>query len=216
MNSVRISKACEWIDMKDFLADVGCDHGYLAIEALKKGVSFVECIDNKQEPLDMAISNISLTPYFNLVKFSCSSGLLDLDDSINCVAILGMGGHLISQILEEGKHKIKPEMKFILGANTKVSILRHYLSTHGFKIEDEAIVFEKGKFYELIRATKNKDSVALSRVEESMGPILIKKKDPLFIKKWQKEIDKNNKIIGSCPAREEELRKLNKEIEEKL
>ena len=42
---VRLNAALDWIDLNDRLADIGCDHGYLAIEALKKGIPFVQLID---------------------------------------------------------------------------------------------------------------------------------------------------------------------------
>jgi tRNA A22 N-methylase len=32
---VRLNAALTWITTSDYLADIGCDHGYLAIEALK-------------------------------------------------------------------------------------------------------------------------------------------------------------------------------------
>ena len=33
---IRLFQALDWIDNNDSLADIGCDHGYLAIEAIKK------------------------------------------------------------------------------------------------------------------------------------------------------------------------------------
>ena len=41
---VRLNAALDWIDEFDLLADIGCDHGYLAIEALKKGIPFIEVL----------------------------------------------------------------------------------------------------------------------------------------------------------------------------
>ena len=102
---IRLNAALNWIDCNDLLADVGCDHGYLAIEALKKGVPFVQLIDNKEGPLNVAVSNLRKYDYDSKTKFTLSSGLLDLDQKVTCVAILGMGGELISQILEDGKSK---------------------------------------------------------------------------------------------------------------
>ena len=33
---VRLNAALDWVDVNDRLADIGCDHGYLAIEALNQ------------------------------------------------------------------------------------------------------------------------------------------------------------------------------------
>ena len=55
---VRLNSALDWIDIDDKLADIGCDHGYLADLAFKKGVSFVQLIDNKEGPLNVAKKNL--------------------------------------------------------------------------------------------------------------------------------------------------------------
>ena len=53
----RLEKVSELIDKFDLLADIGCDHGYLGIMALNKGVKFVQFIDNKIGPLNQAKKN---------------------------------------------------------------------------------------------------------------------------------------------------------------
>ena len=151
---VRLNAALDWIEQNDLLADIGCDHGYLASLALDKGVPFVQLIDNKEGPLSVARKNLDRINYQNKTKFTLSSGLLDLDDRITTVAILGMGGELISQILEDGSHKSSNVCKFILEANTKVNILRKYLFLNNYEITSEKIVKENNKYYELILCKK--------------------------------------------------------------
>ena len=41
MKNKRLEKVLSFIEPNDSLADVGCDHGYLALEAIKKGVKKV-------------------------------------------------------------------------------------------------------------------------------------------------------------------------------
>lgn len=47
MLSKRLNKVLTYINNTDKLVDVGCDHGYLAIEAINKGVKLVQLVDNK-------------------------------------------------------------------------------------------------------------------------------------------------------------------------
>ena len=56
--SKRIEKIIEFIDVLDKVADVGCDHGYLCLGCLEKGISFVQNIDNKIGPLNTAKMNL--------------------------------------------------------------------------------------------------------------------------------------------------------------
>ena len=192
---IRLNAALDWIDCNDLLADVGCDHGYLAIEALKKGVPFVQLIDNKEGPLNVAISNLKKYNYSSKSKFTLSSGLLDLDQKVTCVAILGMGGELISQILEDGKTKSNNVQKFILEANTKISFLREYLFNNNYEIISEKIVKENNKYYELILCKKTNVSIKYDIYDLMFGPVLRKEKSPLFIEKWTKVLNDYKRII---------------------
>lgn len=213
---VRLHAALEWIDCNDLLADIGCDHGYLAIEALKKGVSFVQLIDNKEGPLSVARKNLKEYDFSNKTKFTLASGLLELDPIITCVAVLGMGGELISSILEEGSHKAFNVRKFILEANTKVPLLRKYLFDNKYEITSEKIVKENNKYYELILCKKVNNQVEYNNLDIEFGPILRKEKSPLFIEKWTNVYQKYQNIIKKSEIVPEKLVSDCKMIEEIL
>ena len=55
------------------IADIGCDHGYLIIEAFKISNDFeFIAIDNKNGPLNTCRENISKLSYSDKVRFSRS------------------------------------------------------------------------------------------------------------------------------------------------
>ena len=213
---VRLNAALEWINQDDLLADIGCDHGYLASMALDKGVSFVQLIDNKEGPLSVARKNLNSFSYQNKTKFTLASGLLELDSSVTCVAILGMGGELISQILEDGKDKSINVCKFILEANTKVNFLRKYLFDNNYIIESEKIVKENNKYYELILCKKGLKSAPYNDLDLEFGPILRQEKSPLFIEKWTAVYEKYQNIIKKQQNTPDKLIENCKMIEEVL
>ena len=95
----RLETAAAWLDSDDILADIGCDHGYLAIYAINNGVKHVQLVDNKKGPLDVAYKNMEEAGYQSEVTFTLSDGLSALEEDVNAVSILGMGGDLISKIL---------------------------------------------------------------------------------------------------------------------
>ena len=201
---VRLHAALDWINQDDLLADIGCDHGYLARLALEKGISFVQLIDNKEGPLSVARKNLSGLGYDDKTIFTLASGLTNLDEKVNCVAILGMGGELISQILEEGINKSIHVNKFILEANTKVSYLRKYLFDNKYNIVEEKIVKENNKYYELILCKKVDCLVQYNELDLKFGPVLRKQKCPLFIEKWTEVYNKYQNIIkkqGNAPKK---------------
>ena len=149
MKNERLSKVLEFIDSEDKLADVGCDHGYLAMMAINKGVKFVQLIDNKNGPLMRAKQN--LKPYEKKcqVLYSLSSGISNLESCIDTVAICGMGGELIAQIVEKSAYAKKHGVRLVLQPMTSVKELREYLQ-NGFFTVAENVVYEDEKLYQII------------------------------------------------------------------
>lgn len=213
---VRLHAALDWINPDDLLADIGCDHGYLASLALQKGIKFVQLIDNKEGPLSVARRNLEKFDNDKKLKFTLASGLLELDPCINCVAILGMGGELIASILEEGKNNASNVAKFILEANTKIPFLRKYLFINGFNIISEKIVKENDKYYELILCEKVENKVMFNDLDIEFGPVLRKEKSPHFIEKWTEVYKKYQNIISKSKINPEKLVADCKKIEEIL
>lgn len=197
MKNLRLQAVATFINKEDRLGDVGCDHGYLAIMALEKGVEFVQLIDNKEGPLTSAKQNLVIYENNNNIKYSLSSGISHLDPTVNTVAICGMGGELISKILNDDLLTAKKVKKFILQPNSKVSFLRRFLNDHKFSIIEEDIVEDAGKVYEIIVARYDENANKCNDKEIVFGPILMKKKQPLFINKWKNKLTLNKKILMS-------------------
>ena len=81
MISERLKFIASLIPPAKTLADVGCDHGLLIIEAFEKyGLEYAVAIDNKEQPLKSAHENIKKHPFFPKVRFSLSDGLADLKE----------------------------------------------------------------------------------------------------------------------------------------
>ena len=195
MLSKRLQKVLDYIETDDKLADIGCDHGYLSLYAIKKGIKFVQLVDNKIGPLNVAKKNLSNEKLDAEIKYSLSSGLSDIDEKVDTVAICGMGGDLISKILFEDIDVAKRMKCLILEANSKVDILREFLSSNYFEIIDEDIVLEKDKYYEILKIKFNNEVDPLSLTEIEFGPILLKKKSLIFKEYLNNKIEKLNLII---------------------
>lgn len=203
MISERIKKIASLVYPANKVADVGCDHGYLIIECFDKyNVSKAIAIDNKIMPLESAMKNINMYQYSKKedVRYSLSSGINDVDSDTECVVIAGMGGSLIANIIKDGfKINGKPryeKMKFILQPNRNVSDLREFLNDEEFFIEDEHIIYDEKKYYEIIVCMIKKGTRKLSYSEIEFGPINLTKKDEIFTKFYKDEIKKLEKIAN--------------------
>ncbi len=79
-------------------------------------------------------------------------------DEVDTVVIAGMGGVLISDILEEASHlSRKEEMFFVLQPVQGVEELRNYLRAHHYEMKREKLFKWSGKFYQvfLCKISKN-------------------------------------------------------------
>ena len=201
---------------KDWVTvDVGTDHGYLLKYLLdtgkiKKGYGF----DLNKKPLTYAERNLKEYLENNNAELRMGDGLNPLKDSDNadCIVIAGMGGHLMTEILENGKEKLSNIKRIILAPNVSWEKLRRYLTTNGWKIIDEELVLEDNKFYPIIVFEKG-ESDELSSGELFFGPCLIKKNHTLLKKFAEHE---KNKFLKNI-SRMKESKKMETRIEiEKL
>lgn len=212
MKNIRLQTVATYINKEDRLSDVGCDHGYLAILALEKGVEFVQLIDNKEGPLTSAKQNLVSYDNKHNISYSLSSGISNLDPSVDTVAICGMGGELIAKIIEDDIDVAVKVKKFILQPNSKLSFLRRFLSNNGFQIIDENIVNDSGKVYEVIVAKYNPKNSLLNEKEIIFGPILMINKQLLFVQKWTLKLKLNKKILSSLSCEDIKYKIIEKEI----
>lgn len=194
MKSIRLNAIAKYINEDDKIADIGCDHGYLGILALKKGVKYLQLIDNKQGPLDSAIQNFQNYDTSN-VLFTLSSGLDNLNENVDTIIIAGMGGHLITDLLNNNIDKAKKLKKIILQANTEIDYLRNFLDDNFFKITDESIIYDNYKYYEIIVCSYDDQyKTHLSDDEKFFGPLLLIERSKTFLNKWNEQILKLENI----------------------
>ena len=187
----RLKTILKYIDNKDIVADIGCDHGYLIKLAIEeKNIIKGYAVDNKHGPLNSARKN--LKNYKN-VEFILSDGLKNVSNTdINCVVIAGMGGMLINSIISDSIDKFNKIDKLILCPNRNIDKVRSFLNENGFMIVDEDIIYEDSKYYEVL--VVNKGYQKLSEKELYFGHILLNKKSQYFIKKWKEYYEKIKNI----------------------
>lgn len=192
MISNRIKTIASLISPYKKIADIGCDHGYLIIEAfLKYDINYAIAVDNKKGPLDSAKLNLKEYNLDEKVRFSLSSGISDIDNDTEVVVISGMGGTLIKQILSE-KDKLKNIKRLVLQPNRNSYELRRFLMDNGYIITSEKLVYEEDKYYEVIQA-----EIGVARYTDDellFGPILMKEKSDIFIKKLKEELKRLSEI----------------------
>jgi tRNA (adenine22-N1)-methyltransferase len=130
------------------LLDVGTDHAILPIELVKEGViSFAIASDVNPSPLNRAKEEIAKNNLSSEIETILSNGFENIPyGRYNCVAICGMGGHLIWEIIEKAGDKSK-YCPLILQPMSYPEALRKKLFQNGYKISNEVFAIDNNKSY---------------------------------------------------------------------
>ena len=137
-------------------ADVGCDHGYLAIHLIQSGiVEQVIASDIHEAPLQSALHNAARYGVREKMSFFRSDGVRQIPHDFDCLICAGMGGDTMVSILSAAPWLRSEEYTLVLQCQSKTPLLRRYLSDTGWAIDRETILRD-GKFlYTVIRALWN-------------------------------------------------------------
>lgn len=136
------------------IADIGCDHGYVAMELVRSKVCrHVIAMDVNSGPLDRARHNIADFCMQDYIETRLSDGVSALrEGEAEGIICAGMGGKLVISILEQGKKLIGEMKQVILQPQSELSEVRGYLREKGYLVEKEDIIYEDGKYYPMMRA----------------------------------------------------------------
>ena len=178
------------------VADIGTDHGYIPIYLTEQGIiPYAIAMDINKGPILRAQENIKENSLEKFIETRLSNGFDKLEPGeADCAVIAGMGGELITNILNNGRNVVDGLKELVLSPHSEVWLVRKYLHNNDFKIIDEKMIIDEGKFYTIIKVVKGKDEI-YSEEDYMYGKILIEKKDEVLMKYIFKEYNKVEKIF---------------------
>ena len=151
----RLKKIAGLVPPNSCTADIGTDHAYIPIFLVKSGITpRAIASDIKKGPIARAEANIRLHGLKEKIETRIGPGLETLTEGDNAevIIIAGMGGILISHILEASQNIVRNAKLLILQPMTAVTELRQYLSQNQYEISSEYLEAEEEKIYNIIVA----------------------------------------------------------------
>ncbi len=156
MKSLRLEAVSSFVKENSKVLDVGTDHAYLPIILSKMGkCQSIIASDVSENALSYGKNNLKKYHITN-VKLILSNGLKNINDEYDTLTICGMGTKTIIDILKSG---YLPN-NIILSSNNDLYTLRNYLNKINYKIIKELIVYENGKYYDIISYEKGKEKLS--------------------------------------------------------
>jgi len=209
----RLVKIASLVTKGKKVADIGTDHGYIPVYLLNKGhVDFAILADVNKGPLENARREVRHNNLTDKVDLRLGSGIEVLNENeVDEVIIAGMGGILISELLEAKKSVAHNLDKLILQPMQAQDELRKYLLNNGYEILDEVLVKEDFRIYEIIVAKyTGKNTTVEDEIYYEVGKKLIKNNDELLNELIDKKIFMYNSILNKLEG------KTGEEIEKKI
>ena len=217
--SKRLNLIVDYIENCDTLVDVGTDHGYIPIYAVKSGIcKNAIASDINRDPLDKAKLNSIFESVDENIDTRLGSGLETIKSGEAQVAIIaGMGGNLIRDILEADKDKVKSLDYLILQPAQNPEVLREYLYTNGYEVIAEDLCIDEEKYYELFKVrAKDGEETELDSIYYEISPKLLRDKHPLMGEYIKAKNKKYEKILNLIEDDTESALKRKKELEERI
>lgn len=193
--SNRLKTIADMIDSNYHVIDVGCDHALLDIYLTLNKKIKCTAIDNKEKVINYSKENIekyNLTSKIELIHNDGLENIKIYDDDI--IVLAGLGTKTILNIIANKNIK-----HLIVQSNDDVYNLRYQLTKLNYKVIDEKIVYEKKKYYTIIKLEKGK--AKYSKKELEYGPILLKEKNKVFDKYLIKRIDYFEMLLKQVPQK---------------
>lgn len=150
----RLFCAASMVRHKRKIVDIGTDHAYLpAFLVLNRRAEDVLACDIGIKPLENAKRTVEMYSLQDKIQLRVSDGLKEvLPEEAEEIVICGMGGTLITEILNASEWVKKQGMHLILQPMTHSEDVRRYLSENGFAIIEEKHITDNGRVYCCISA----------------------------------------------------------------
>lgn len=198
--SNRLKQVASFVSKGAFLADIGSDHAYLPAYICTYD-STLRAIagEVRQGPYLNAKQTVERFQLTDKIEVRLGNGLEVLDERVNEVTIAGMGGSLIQTILESEQDQLRHVQKIIAQPNNNEVEVRKTFQRLGFHLTNELIMEENGHIYEILVGERGGvscyDATINMTIQLQFGPCLMNEKHPLFILKWQRELEGKEAVL---------------------
>ena len=221
--SKRLRAIVNFCDKNKIIADIGTDHGFVPNFLYEEDINRkIIATDISLNSLNKAIEFSELRGNKGKIEHIVCNGLEKIPP-VDQIIIAGMGGILISKILDRDFEKARQAEKLILQPMQQADYLRKFLYDKGFKILDEKIVFEDNKFFHIIVANYKAIKEEYRDIDLKVSKLLRNRKDKDLIEFLKYLIDYNIFIIENIEGsstrsiyKKNKLREENIELKEIL
>lgn len=182
--SARMQAAAHMVTPGNRVCDVGCDHGYVSIYLVQSGRSpYVLAMDVNKGPLQRGKAHVEQFGVKDYITLRLSDGLSAYEKGeADTFLAAGMGGRLLMDILRREPEKTADFKELVLQPQSEIPLFRKFLREQGYRITEENMILEDGKFYPMMKAmpAQKETREQVHEMEDLLGPLLLQEKNPVL------------------------------------
>ena len=202
----RLETIIERMPDSGCLADIGCDHAYVAIEAVRRGrAARALACDVRKGPLQQAAEHILCAGLAGKIETRLSDGLEQVaPGEADTVVVAGMGGPLMERILQG---RLGDFAHFVLSPQSEIPHFRRFLLAEGMQIDEETMLIDEGKYYVILNVSQradaaSSDSMYVTEEDFLYGGCLLRRLDPVLKSFLEKEKTRYEGILRQTDSLE--------------
>ena len=202
----RLETIIERMPDSGCLADIGCDHAYVAIEAVRRGrAARALACDVRKGPLQQAAEHILCAGLAGKIETRLSDGLEQVaPGEADTVVVAGMGGPLMERILQG---RLGDFAHFVLSPQSEIPHFRRFLLAEGMQIDEETMLIDEGKYYVILNVSQradaaSSDSMYVTEEDFLYGGRLLRRLDPVLKSFLEKEKTRYEGILRQTDSLE--------------
>lgn len=195
----RLQAVANTVNQNTLFCDVGTDHAYLPTYLLlTKKVERAYASDIRKGPLDSARRTAIEYKVEDKMDLILSDGLDSISHDITEIAIAGMGGVMIADIIKRAEWLKDKKYHLVLQPMTKIAHLRKALYQYGFEIEYETAVVDDKRPYTVMSVRYCGEKKQVTELFSYIGKLSPVGDGRAFFEKQIKKLDR--KINGLIKA----------------
>jgi tRNA (adenine22-N1)-methyltransferase len=205
--SLRLKTIASLVPLGARVCDVGTDHARLPIYLKQSGIANnVIATDLNEKPLEFAKENIESSGVSGISLRHCDGLSAVKEGEADTVIIVGIGGEVISGILENCDWIKTTGITLILQPTTSPEVLRKTLINNGFDIITETPLLENNKIYSIMLARFCGTITPYPEHFYYIGKIPKTEHGIIYIKKQLKRITDYVNAYENIPAKQKEYK----------
>ena len=179
----RLQAIADWVPDGAAFADIGTDHAWLPIWLIQNN-RVRRCIasdinikplrgarenarawrENQVKSAELTGEESTRQNVCQKIQFRLCDGLSNIrPDEVDVIAIAGLGGENIADILKRAPWICDKKYKLLLQPMTRAELLRRFLSENGYQITREKLVPDRGILYPVMEATAGQEILSLGQ-----------------------------------------------------